>query len=156
MKEILTRHTPVKINEKIYRENAALPFDGFRIKIDAKGAAEIHYRNARARKYAEDALKEMETIGAEAGVYADHPDFMLRGLVEGFYGTPYSWETRREAVEFLARHKMNAYFYAPKDDLYHREKWREPYPKETLEQIAALNALAEKKLVDFYFFLSPG
>lgn len=156
MKEILTRHTPVKIKEKIYRENAALPFDGFRIKIDAKGAAEIHYRNARARKYAEDALKEMETIGAEAGVYADHPDFMLRGLVEGFYGTPYSWETRRETVEFLARHKMNAYFYAPKDDLYHREKWREPYPKETLEQIAALNALAEKKLVDFYFCLSPG
>lgn len=51
----------------------------------------------------------------------------MRGIVEGFYGTPWSHADRLEMLHFSKEKKFNAYIYAPKDDPYHRAKWREPY-----------------------------
>ncbi len=53
----------------------------------------------------------------------------LRGIVEGFYGTPWTTTDRMDILGFCGEHGLNAYIYAPKDDPYHRDKWREPYPK---------------------------
>lgn len=50
------------------------------------------------------------------------------GLIEGFYGQPWSWRERTTALLTLARAGLDLYLYAPKDDPYHRELWREPYP----------------------------
>ena len=46
--------------------------------------------------------------------------FAVRGVVEGFYGTPWTHDARLEVISFLAARGMNAYAYAPKDDARHR------------------------------------
>ena len=52
----------------------------------------------------------------------------MRGIIEGFYGRPWTWEERRHVGGVLAAAGMDTYVYAPKDDPLHRERWREPYP----------------------------
>jgi hyaluronoglucosaminidase len=86
----------------------------------------------------------------------DWPDLPLRGTIEGFYGTPWTHADRLEHLRFSARHKLNAYVYAPKDDPFHRERWREPYPEEELARLAELVAEAAARHVRFVFALSPG
>ena len=64
----------------------------------------------------------------------------MRGIIEGFYGPPWSWEERRTASEVLAAAGMDTYVYAPKDDPLHRERWREPYDESFLDGLAGLAA----------------
>ena len=52
----------------------------------------------------------------------------LRGIVEGFYGKPWNFDIRVDMLKFCGEYNLNSYIYAPKDDPYHRDKWREPYP----------------------------
>lgn len=60
----------------------------------------------------------------------DYPELPHRGVVEGFYGTPWSHKVRLSLIDFYGKFKMNIYLYAPKDDPYHRvPHWRDPYPK---------------------------
>ena len=40
----------------------------------------------------------------------------LRGIVEGFYGTPWTYEDRADLINFCGQQNLNAYIYAPKDD----------------------------------------
>lgn len=82
--------------------------------------------------------------------------FRQVGVIEGFYGTPWSHEDRIDMLEFMGGMGMTTYYYAPKDDPYHREKWREPYPAERLKQFRELLAVASKNKIDPYFALSPG
>ena len=49
------------------------------------------------------------------------------GVVEGFYGRPWSKAQRRQLFAWMKSWGMNTYLYAPKDDLKHRLFWREPY-----------------------------
>ena len=51
---------------------------------------------------------------------------------------------------------MNAYIYAPKDDLYHREKWRIPYPADKLSELKNLVDISKQNGVRFIFAISPG
>ena len=80
----------------------------------------------------------------------------VRGIVEGFYGTPWSHNDRIDMIRFAAKHRMNAYIYAPKDDPYHREKWREPYPKEQEKNLSELIKVSKENGVRFIFAISPG
>lgn len=80
----------------------------------------------------------------------------LRGIVEGFYGTPWSQADRLDMLRFCQREGLNAYIYAPKDDPYHRAKWREPYPPEKLAEMSRLIEEAKASQVRFIFAVSPG
>jgi hyaluronoglucosaminidase len=60
----------------------------------------------------------------------------MRGIIEGFYGPPWSWDDRRAIATALAAAGMDTYVYAPKDDPLHRERWRDPYPDHDLEHFA--------------------
>ena len=80
----------------------------------------------------------------------------LRGVIEGFYGTPWTFDNRADLMKFCRRNNLNAYIYAPKDDPYHREKWREPYPAEKIAELKKLVAAANKNGVRFIFAVSPG
>ena len=51
---------------------------------------------------------------------------------------------------------MNLYVYAPKDDPYHREKWREPYPPQEMLALKRLAAEARTAGVELVFAVSPG
>ncbi|MGC9321147.1 MAG: beta-N-acetylglucosaminidase domain-containing protein [Kosmotogaceae bacterium] len=57
-------------------------------------------------------------------------NFEIRGVVEGFYGTPWPMEKRREIIKFLGEHGYNLYIYAPKDDQLHRKRWRDMYDED--------------------------
>ncbi len=80
----------------------------------------------------------------------------LRGVVEGFYGTPWTFEDRADIIDFCRQNNLNSYVYAPKDDPYHRNKWREPYPADKLAELKRLVAVARENNVRFIFAVSPG
>jgi len=82
--------------------------------------------------------------------------FRVRGVVEGFYGPPWTWDARRIAVRTLAAHGANAYVYAPKDDPRHRASWRDSYPDATIAEFDALADTCRDAGVTFGFALSPG
>lgn len=84
------------------------------------------------------------------------PAFRIRGVIEGFYGKPWSAGARRSMMDFLAEQQYNLYVYAPKHDPYHRELWREPYPREELAGLRSLAARARAGGVEFCFAVSPG
>ncbi|TDW76501.1 beta-N-acetylglucosaminidase domain-containing protein [Kribbella pratensis] len=86
----------------------------------------------------------------------DWPTMRYRGSIEGFYGTPWSQADRLDHLDYLGAHRMNTYEYAPKDDPYHREQWRDPYPADRLAQLGELVTRARQNKVDFTFALSPG
>jgi len=82
--------------------------------------------------------------------------FEHRGVIEGFYGTPWSHGDRLWMIECLGRWGMNRYVYAPKNDPLNRDRWREPYPAETLRQFAELVARGDGCGVGVGFAISPG
>lgn len=87
----------------------------------------------------------------------DYPNLPLRGLVEGFYGTPWSHETRLSLIKFLGDNKMNKYIYGPKDDPYHRTPyWRQPYPADEAAKIRDLVEASNTNHVDFVWAIHPG
>jgi hyaluronoglucosaminidase len=86
----------------------------------------------------------------------DWPAMPYRGLIEGFYGTPWSHDDRLRLIDFLGDHKMNAFEYAPKDDEYHRDRWRDPYPANKLAELGQLIDRSRANRVNFTFALSPG
>jgi hyaluronoglucosaminidase len=86
----------------------------------------------------------------------DYPSMPLRGSIEGFYGAPWSHEDRLDQMRFYSHVKMNTYIYAPKDDPYHRDLWREPYPPDLLAELEELVMEATANHVRFTFALSPG
>nr|WP_277398278.1 beta-N-acetylglucosaminidase domain-containing protein [Neobacillus citreus] len=86
----------------------------------------------------------------------DWPKMALRGSVEGFYGVQWTHEERLDQLDFYGRKKMNQYVYAPKDDLYHRNQWREPYPEEEIKRLKELVDRANQNHVEFVFAVSPG
>ncbi|MCW2863599.1 MAG: Beta-N-acetylhexosaminidase [Actinoallomurus sp.] len=89
-------------------------------------------------------------------VVRDRPSMLYRGSIEGFYGTPWSHADRLDHFVYLGAHKMNTYEYAPKDDPYHRERWRDPYPPAQLARLGELVGRARDNHVEFTFALSPG
>lgn len=80
----------------------------------------------------------------------DYPDLPFRGVVEGFYGTPWSHEVRKSLIQFYGKFKMNTYLYGPKDDPYHSSpNWRLPYPEKEAERIRDLVVTSHASRVDF-------
>jgi hyaluronoglucosaminidase len=84
------------------------------------------------------------------------PAFQRRGIVEGFFGPPWSMQHRRALFRFGAKRGMNTYLYAPKDDPYHRERWREPYPKGEWRALSNLIRAAQDQRIDFVYGFHPG
>ena len=58
----------------------------------------------------------------------DYADQKSRGIVEGYYGYPYSVEVKKDLMRFMMRYKMNTYMYGAKSDPYHSQYWKNPYP----------------------------
>lgn len=86
----------------------------------------------------------------------ESPQMSIRGVIEGFYGQPWSQQARKDLFKFMGNHKMNVYIYSPKDDEYLRNNWKELYPQEKLNQIKELVDAARKNHVSFVYTLSPG
>ena len=87
----------------------------------------------------------------------DWPDLKYRGVVEGFYGEPWSHEARLSLIDFYGRFKMNYYVYGPKDDPYHSSPyWREEYPADEAAEIRELVEACKRNRVHFVWAVHPG
>lgn len=87
----------------------------------------------------------------------DYPDLKYRGVVEGFYGTPWSHEVRMSLIDFYGKFKMNSYLYGPKDDPYHScPNWRLPYPEKEAANIRELIQACKRNRLDFVWAIHPG
>lgn len=87
----------------------------------------------------------------------DYPSVRYRGVVEGFYGTPWSHAARLRQLKFYGENKMNTYIYGPKDDPYHSApNWRLPYPEKEAKQLQELVRVAKENEVDFVWAIHPG
>ena len=86
----------------------------------------------------------------------DWPDVLERGVVEGFYGNPWSHTDRLRQFDFYGKNKLNVYIYGPKDDPYHRNQWREAYPEKEAQLISELAKAAAQNKVDFVWAMHPG
>jgi hyaluronoglucosaminidase len=116
--------------------------------------------------YAAQTLRQLLTGAGAKGTAApdaiagvgvvDHPAVRHRGVIEGFYGSPWTQDERLDQLDFYGRFKLNTYIYAPKDDPYHRDRWREPYPPDRVADLQALIDRAAANHVRFTFAVSPG
>jgi len=77
------------------------------------------------------------------------------GVIEGFYGRPWTWEEREATVWFLAPHGYRFYIYAPKADPYLRRRWQEDHPTDVADSLKALAAACRKARVRFGAGVSP-
>ena len=83
-------------------------------------------------------------------------DGFLGGVVEGFYGPPWTSGQRHQLFDWMRAWGLNTYFYAPKDDLKHRALWREDYDAAELQRMRALIRAAQDRGLTFIYGLSPG
>jgi hypothetical protein len=77
------------------------------------------------------------------------------GIIEGFFGRPYSWDERADMVRALAPAGYGFYLYAPKADAHLRRRWREPYADAELEALATFAEVCRDAGVRFGVGLSP-
>jgi hypothetical protein len=84
------------------------------------------------------------------------PPFQQVGVIEGFYGPPWSHQDRLDILRFMGRVGLTHYYYAPKDDPYHRTQWRTPYPDSAYRALSELVQTASTSGVTFVYSISPG
>src|SRR5512137_872252 len=80
----------------------------------------------------------------------------LAGVIEGFYGRPWTREERLELFDWMAAFGLTTYLYAPKDDLKHRALWREPYVEDEAETMTALVRGCAGRGLQFIYAIGPG
>ena len=77
------------------------------------------------------------------------------GIIEGYYGQPWTWEERAEQVAFLAPHGYSFFLYAPKADAYLRKRWQEDYPAHIRDALTRFAGQCRAAGVRFGVGLSP-
>lgn len=77
------------------------------------------------------------------------------GIIEGYYGTPWSWEARAAQVSYLKPHGYEFFTYAPKADAFLRKRWQESHPPEVADELRKLSAHCAAQGVRFGVGLSP-
>ncbi|MCR5820053.1 MAG: beta-N-acetylglucosaminidase domain-containing protein [Bacteroidaceae bacterium] len=97
----------------------------------------------------------------------DGADIRDRGVIEGYYGVPYSADVTKDLFRFMADYKMNTYMYGAKSDPYHSRYWADPYPTEITEEqrnigyltqdmMRDLTSVARANKIDFIWAIHPG
>ncbi len=138
-----------------------LPPEGYVLAVGERSIA-LSGQDTAGTYYAAQSLRQLlpERKGPGAKVAGaeirDWPTTAVRGVIEGFYGIPWTHAARLDQLDFYGEHKMNIYVYSPKDDPYLRERWREPYPAAQLAKMKELVDRARARHVEFTYALSPG
>ncbi len=153
----------VDFGAKAARKNSVREIPGaYALQIDGKEISIVGYDEAGAFYGIQTLRQIVESPAAADGKLPaieinDYPTLPYRGIVEGFYGTPWSHEVRLSLIDFLGRFKMNTYVYGPKDDPYHRSPhWRDPYPQEEARHITELIEACNRNHVEFTWAIHPG
>jgi len=136
--------------------------EAYVLKVGDEGISIVGY-DERGAFYGLQTLRQLVESPAVNGgklpylEISDYPDLTYRGVVEGFYGTPWSHEVRMSLIDFYGKFKMNSYLYGPKDDPYHScPNWRLPYPEKEAQHIKELIQACKRNRVDFVWAIHPG
>lgn len=78
------------------------------------------------------------------------------GVIEGFYGRPWTTAQRERLLGWMKEWGLNTYLYAPKDDLKHRALWREHYDADELAALGRLAAGCHERGINFVYAIAPG
>ena len=84
------------------------------------------------------------------------PGFKTRGVIEGFYGTPWSHEQRLRGLAHFSDFGFNRYLLAPKDDPWHRYDWRSALSEDFLSRVSDLIAQGRENAITVAVAISPG
>ena len=129
----------------------------------SKSGVDVIANDADAVFYALQTLRQLvaSPVAASGSLpylsIEDYPVLKYRGTVEGFYGNPWSHETRLSLIRYLGDNKMNTYIYGPKDDPYHSSpNWRLPYPEDEAAKIKELIDESNANHVNFVWAIHPG
>jgi hyaluronoglucosaminidase len=77
------------------------------------------------------------------------------GIIEGYFGKPWSMADRKAVISALAQRGYSFFHYAPKADAFLRRRWREPHPQTAFADLADLAAHCRAHGVRFGVGLSP-
>src|SRR5699024_4544152 len=149
----------IDYNEAIFDE-----IDPYVLSIDKKleenGTIAILSKDTDSAYYGLETLKMIvnQVSGKQihSMQYEDYADTKWRGFIEGFYGFPWSHESRKSLMEYGGKIKMNAYIYGPKDEKYHNSQWRKLYPEDELEKIEELAQTGHETKTEFIWAIHPG
>lgn len=148
---------------KKYRRQIPPHAEGYYLSVGEKEIVVAGY-DERGTYYGVQTLRQLLSEVAQADsaslpeiTVKDYPAVRYRGVVEGFYGTPWSHEARLRQLRFYGENKMNTYIYGPKNDPYHScPGWRKPYPEKESAQIRELVKVAVENEVNFVWAIHPG
>jgi hyaluronoglucosaminidase len=133
--------------------------EGFKLEAKRNGnsiTATITYQSENAVRYALNSLLEFaKSIEIDIRIESA-PDFKIRGVVEGFYGKPWSHEQRLDAIQKFGDFNFNTYFIAPKDVPWQRFNWRQPFKDEFIELTKELIVKGLENGVSVTACVSPG
>lgn len=76
------------------------------------------------------------------------------GVIEGFYGTPWSHAERLACIDAIASWGWNVYVWAAKAEPRHRDQWDTPFTTSEMTQFAELAGRDDR--VGLYVGLTPG
>lgn len=135
----------------------ALPAGGYALTV-GKGTVSLMGADGAGQFHAVQTLRQLlrpdGTIGAV--VVRDWPGTAVRGITEGFYGTPWTHRQRLGQLDFMGRTKQNRYLYAPGEDLLRQARWREPYPAQRRAEFRELAERARSNHVTLGWAVAPG
>ncbi|MFT4975453.1 MAG: hyaluronoglucosaminidase [Myxococcota bacterium] len=77
------------------------------------------------------------------------------GIIEGFFGEPWTWAARADAAEFLGARGGAFYLYAPKADRRLRKEWAQPHDRGDAKSLRDLGATCRRHGVRFGVGLTP-
>ncbi len=77
------------------------------------------------------------------------------GIIEGFYGEPWSFQEREHSAQKLQTLGGSFYTYAPKGDPFLRKRWKEAIPQDCAESLKILGRSLHEKKLSFGVGLSP-
>ena len=158
-KEIMKIHIGERGDKAVRKYNKFIPkqAEGYFIRINAKEIV-LAGNDEQGTFYAVQTLKQLlKNNQLPVTEITDYPEISFRGVVEGFYGAPWSHQARLRQLKFYGENKMNTYIYGPKDDPYHSSpNWRLPYPANEAKQIQELVNVAKENAVNFVWAIHPG
>ena len=187
--QVIEEHPPLQISQSGETEGGnailrlgvdaslAIPgkYDRHNITIQRQEGSELAEitiigENTDATFYGLASLEQILDADVEnivCGEIQDYADVKNRGIIEGYYGVPYSAEVSQDLFRFMARYKMNMYMYGAKSDPYHSQKWADPYPTSITSEQKKLGYLSQSMLrnitktahqckVNFIWAIHPG
>ncbi len=137
------------MTRETFTVGASLKGSNLDIKIAATDVHSVRWALNAVRKWLKTGAKETLEL-------TDKPDFRWRGVVEGFYGNPWSHSQRLKGVEHFGDFGMNLYLIAPKDAQWQRFQWRNPLNDEFMKELEELISRGSANAVDVAACVSPG